>query len=74
MIFFICLQIILKQDTGTITLVVQDTIARLDNFPYSDLTELDHNLKDRLRRYRGVPIGEASGLEHMAIMLRLAKS
>jgi len=45
-------------------------IARLDNFPYSDLTELDHNLKHRLRRYRGVPIG----LEHIAIMLRLAKS
>jgi len=72
MIFFICLQIILKQDTGTITLLVQDTIARLDNFPYSDLTELDHNLKQRLRRFRGIPVVRHQAWEHMAIMLRLA--
>ena len=37
-------------------------ISRLDNFPYSDLTELDHNLKHRLRRFRGIRVGEASGL------------
>ena len=37
-------------------------ISRLDNFPYSDLTELDHHIKHRLRRFRGVPVGEASGL------------
>jgi hypothetical protein len=37
-------------------------ISRLDNFPYSDLTELDHHIKHRLRRFRGVSVGEASGL------------
>jgi hypothetical protein len=37
-------------------------ISRLDNFPYSDLTELDHHIKHRLKRFRGVPVGEASGL------------
>ena len=37
-------------------------ISRLDNFLYSDLRELDHNLKHRLRRFRGIPVGEASGL------------
>ena len=28
-------------------------ISRLDNFPYSDLTELDHHIRHRLRRFRG---------------------
>jgi hypothetical protein len=37
-------------------------ISRLDNFPYSDLVEIDHHLKHRLKRFRGVPVGEASGL------------
>ena len=37
-------------------------ISRLDNFPYSDLAELDHHTRHRLRRFRGVPVGEASGL------------
>ena len=42
-------------------------ISRLDNFPYSDLTEMDeskqhHTLKQKLKRFRGVPVGEASGL------------
>jgi hypothetical protein len=37
-------------------------ISRLDNFPYSDLAEVDHHLKHRLKRFRGVPVGEASGL------------
>jgi hypothetical protein len=37
-------------------------ISRLDNFPYSDLTDLDDHIRHRLRRFRGVPVGEASGL------------
>ena len=37
-------------------------ISRLDNFPYSDLAELDHHIRHKLRRYRGVQVGEASGL------------
>ncbi len=37
-------------------------ISRLDNFPYSDLTELDHQIKHQSRRYRGISVGEASGL------------
>lgn len=37
-------------------------ISRLDNFPYPDLTDLDDHIRHRLRRFRGVPVGEASGL------------
>jgi hypothetical protein len=37
-------------------------ISRLDNFPYSDLIDLDHHIKHKLRRYRGVAVGEVSGL------------
>ena len=42
-------------------------ISRLDNFPYSDLYEMDENkhhqsLRNKIKRFRGVPVGEASGL------------
>jgi hypothetical protein len=37
-------------------------ISRLDNFPYSDLIDIDHNIKHELLRFRGVPVGEVSGL------------
>jgi hypothetical protein len=42
-------------------------ISRLDNFPYSDVLEVDQNeryqdLRHKLKRFRGVPVGETSGL------------
>jgi hypothetical protein len=42
-------------------------ISRLDNFPYSTVSEMDENkhhqnLRHKLKRFRGVPVGEASGL------------
>ena len=42
-------------------------ISRLENFPYSNVSEMDENkhhqnLRDKLKRFRGVPVGEASGL------------
>lgn len=42
-------------------------ISRLDNFPYSSISEMDENkhyqnLRHKLKRFRGVPVGEASGL------------
>jgi hypothetical protein len=42
-------------------------ISRLENFPYSDVSEMDENkhdqnLRQKLKRFRGVPVGEASGL------------
>jgi hypothetical protein len=42
-------------------------ISRLDNFPYSNISEMNENkhhqhLRDKLKRFRGVPVGEASGL------------
>ena len=42
-------------------------ISRLDNFPYSSVSEMDENkhhqnLRHKLKRFRGVPVGEASGL------------
>jgi hypothetical protein len=48
-------------------------ISRLDNFPYSDLTELDHHIKHRLRRFRGIPVGEASGLGTQSHHVKLGK-
>jgi hypothetical protein len=42
-------------------------ISRLDNFPYSDISKMEENrhhqnLRHKLKRFRGVPVGEASGL------------
>lgn len=42
-------------------------ISRLDNFPHSDESEMDKNkhhqdLRQKVKRFRGVPVGEASGL------------
>ncbi len=42
-------------------------ISRLDNFPYSNVSEMDEDkhyqsLMQKLKRFRGVPVGEASGL------------
>jgi hypothetical protein len=42
-------------------------ISRLDNFPYSDIFEMDENkhhqsLRHKLKRFRGVSVGEAYGL------------
>jgi hypothetical protein len=37
-------------------------ISRLDNLPYSDLTDIDHHIKHELLRFRGVPVREVSGL------------
>jgi hypothetical protein len=42
-------------------------ISRLDNFPYSNIFEMDddkhhQSLRNKLKRFRGVPVGEASGL------------
>ena len=40
-------------------------ISRLNNFPYPKLSEVDHQhytLRDKIKRLRGTPVGEASGL------------
>jgi hypothetical protein len=40
-------------------------LAGLNNFPYSKLSEVDHQhytLRDKIKRLRGTPVGEASGL------------
>lgn len=40
-------------------------ICRLDDFPYSDLSEVDyhhHTLQDKIKRFRGKSVGQASGL------------
>lgn len=36
-------------------------ISRLDNFPFRDLVEIDHHTRQRIKRFRGVAVGEASG-------------
>lgn len=40
-------------------------IGRLDDFPYSDLSQVDHDhytLRDKIKRLRGKSVGQASGL------------
>lgn len=37
-------------------------ICRLDNFPIPRLTEMDHESWSKLRRFRGVPVGEMEGI------------
>lgn len=40
-------------------------IGRLDDFPYSELSQIDHGhytLRDKIKRFRGKSVGEASGL------------
>jgi len=40
-------------------------ISRLADFPYRTLSEIDydhHELRDKIKRFRGTPVGEASGL------------
>jgi hypothetical protein len=40
-------------------------IGRLDDFPYSELSDVDHQdytLRDKIKKFRGKPVGEASGL------------
>lgn len=37
-------------------------ISRLDNFPHSELEHVDANTWHRLRKFRGVAVGELSGL------------
>jgi len=40
-------------------------ISRLDNFPYREFSEIDfdhHTLRNKIKRFRGTPVGETSGL------------
>jgi hypothetical protein len=37
-------------------------ISRLDNFPFPDLEKIDNHIKHRLKRFRGVKVGETTGL------------
>jgi len=40
-------------------------ISRLDNFPYPNLSDVDHGhytLRHKIKRFRGTSVGEASGL------------
>lgn len=46
-------------------------ISRLDNFPYEDPSEVDSETQNRLRRFRGVPVGEISGLGHTGHRVRI---
>ncbi len=43
----------------------QRYISRLTDFPYTTLSEIDydhHDLRDKIKRFRGIPVGQASGL------------
>ncbi|MGI0079694.1 MAG: hypothetical protein ACRECH_08720 [Nitrososphaerales archaeon] len=46
-------------------------ISRLDNFPYEDPSKVDPETQNRLRRFRGVPVGEISGLGQIGHRVRI---
>jgi hypothetical protein len=48
-------------------------ICRLDNFPFSRLAEMDHETRSRLRRFRGVPVGEMDGIGTEGHHVRLSE-
>ena len=53
-------------------------VSRLDNFPYSNLADVDHGhytLRHKIKRLRGIPVGEAEGLgqEETGHRVRLGK-
>ncbi|MDA4117104.1 MAG: hypothetical protein OK455_02040 [Thaumarchaeota archaeon] len=54
-------------------LVGKKFICRLDNFPFSDLTEIDLETMERLRRFRGVPVGEYEGLGKEGHRVRISE-
>jgi hypothetical protein len=53
-------------------LVGKRYICRLDNFPFLDLTEIDHETRSRLRRFRGPQVGELEGLGKGGHRVRLS--
>jgi len=53
-------------------LVGKRYICRLDNFPFPDLTEIDHETRSRLRRFRGPQVGELEGLGEGGHRVRLS--
>ena len=52
-------------------LVGKKYICRLDNFPLTDLTEINLETTERLRRFRGAPVGEYEGLGKEGHRVRL---
>jgi hypothetical protein len=48
-------------------------ICRLVNFPFKTVSEIDHETWGRLRRHRGVPVGEVDGLGHYGHTVRLGE-
>ena len=46
-------------------------IAELPNFPFSDLDEVDPETKNRLRRHRGIQVGEMSGIGEYGHIVKL---
>jgi hypothetical protein len=53
-------------------LVGKKYICRLDNFPFSDLTEIDLETMEKLKRFRGAPVGEYEGLGKEGHRVRLS--
>lgn len=48
-------------------------ISRLVNFPFSDPSEVDPETRHRLRRVRGVPVGEINGLGHSGHSVKIER-
>jgi len=48
-------------------------ISRLDNFPFPELSDLDHETRSGLRRFRGVQVGEMDGLGSSGHRVRLSE-
>lgn len=46
-------------------------ICRLINFPFSDIDEIDAETRSRLRKFRGLPVGEMYGIGSVGFHMRI---
>jgi hypothetical protein len=53
-------------------LVGKKYICRLDNFPFSSLNEIDLETMEKLKRFRGTPVGEYEGLGKEGYHVRIS--
>ncbi len=53
-------------------LVGSKYICKLENFPFSHLDQIDAETKNRLKRHRGIPVGEFYGLGSTGFHVKLA--
>ena len=56
-----------------LALIGSKFISRLDGFPYEDPSSVDLETRNRLRRHRGVPVGQMSGIGASGQIVKIEK-